>query len=169
MLSKYRERLLNFVLKRVNNLDDAEEITQETLISCWDSWPMFQGKSNRFTWMCGIAKHEIADFYRKQKLKQVVFSRLPWLKELVSEALGPELAYQELEAKKKIVKTLKNLSEGYGQILRLKYIDNLSMKEIGTKLELTVKAVESRLTRARLAFAKEYAKEDFPVRLITDD
>ena len=64
---------------------------------------------------------------------------------------------------------LKNLSEGYSRILRLKYIDNLSMKEIGTKLELTVKAVESRLTRARLAFVKEYAKEDFPVRLITDD
>ena len=169
MLTEYRERLLNFVLSRVNDLNDAEEITQETLISAWDSWPMYQGKSNRFTWMCGIAKHEIADFYRKKKLKQIVFSKLPWLQELVSEALGPELAYQELETKKKIVKTLKNLSEGYSKILRLKYIDNLSMKEIGVKLELTVKAVESRLTRARLAFVKEYAKEDFPVRVIADD
>lgn len=169
MLSQYREKLLKFVAKRVGDFNDAEEITQETLISAWDSWPMYKGKSNRFTWIIGIAKHEIADFYRKKKLKQVVFSKLPWLKELVSEALGPELAYQELETKKKIVKTLKNLSEGYSQVLRLKYIDNLSMKEISQKLNLTVKAVESRLTRARGAFQKIYVKENCKNWAFTDD
>jgi len=86
-----------------------------------------------------------------------LFSRLPFLKELVSEALGPELAYQELETKRKIVATLKHLSEGYARILRLKYVEELSMRQISQKLNLTVKAVESKLTRARLAFQKVYA------------
>lgn len=152
-----RKKLLGFVNRRVADPADAEDIVQETLIAVYDSLPLFKGRSAFFSWCCGIAKHEISDFYRRKKLKQVVFSRLPWLKELVSEALGPELAYQELETKKKIVKTLKHLGEGYARILRLKYVEERSMRQIALELNLTVKAVESRLTRARLAFQKVYA------------
>ncbi len=148
---------------------DVEEIVQDTLISAMDSLPTFKGKSSEFTWLCAIARHEIGDFYRRKKIKQIVFSKLPWLKELVDEALGPELAFQELETKTRILKTFKNISEGYHQILRLKYIEGLSMKQIAHKLNLTVKAVESRLTRARLAFQLEYDKEDYPLRDFADD
>lgn len=152
-----RQKLYQFIASRVGDPADAEDITQETLISIYASLPLFRGKSAFLTWAYAIAKHELADFYRKKKIKQVVFSRLPFLKELVSEALGPELAYQELETKKKIVATLKHLSEGYSRILRLKYVEERSMQEIAKELNLTVKAVESRLTRARLAFQKVYA------------
>ena len=155
-----RSKLLRFVGAKVSDRADVEDIVQETLISIYDSLVLFKGKSSFFTWACAIAKHEIADFYRKKKIKQVVFSRLPWLKDLVSEALGPELEYQEIEAKTKILKTLKKLSEGYSRILRLKYIDGLSMRQIAGELDLTVKAVESRLTRARLAFQKIYDLEE---------
>jgi len=156
---EYRERLMRFVGRKVGSQEDIEEIVQETLIAALDSLPTFKEECSLYTWLCAIARHEIADFYRRKKIKQIVFSRLPFLKDLVCEALGPELAYQELEKKRKIVRTLKNLSEGYSQILRLKYIDGLSMKEIAQRLEITVKAVESRLTRARLAFQKVYVNE----------
>jgi RNA polymerase sigma-70 factor (ECF subfamily) len=158
--AKLREKLVRFVSAKVGDRADVEDIVQETLIAIYDSLPLFRGKSSFFTWCCSIAKHEICDFYRKKKIKQIVFSRLPKLKELVSEALGPELAYQELETKKKIVATLKHLSEGYSRILRLKYVEELSMRQIANQLNLTVKAVESRLTRARLAFQKVYADQE---------
>lgn len=155
-----RQKLVCFISRRVSDPADTEDIVQETLISIYDSLPLFKGKSSFLTWACGIARHEISDFYRRKKIKQIVFSRLPWLKELVSQALGPELAYQELETKKKIVRTLKRLSEGYSSILRLKYVEELSMRQIAQELGLTVKAVESRLTRARLAFQKLYETQD---------
>jgi len=155
-----RQRLVRFVATKVSDRADVEDIVQEALISIYDSLVLFKGKSSFFTWACAIAKHEIADFYRKKKIKQVVFSKLPFLEGLVSEALGPELAYQELEAKTKIVNTLKRLSEGYARILRLKYVEGLSMRQIANQLNLTVKAVESRLTRARLAFQKIYVDQE---------
>ena len=155
-----RQRLVRFVATKVSDRADVEDIVQEALISIYDSLVLFKGKSSFFTWACAIAKHEIADFYRKKKIKQVVFSKLPFLEGLVSEALGPELAYQELEAKTKIVNTLKRLSEGYARILRLKYVEGLSMRQIANQLNLTVKAVESKLTRARLAFQKIYVDQE---------
>lgn len=155
----YQVRLLNFILKKVDNRKDAEEILQDTFLSALDSLPLFKGGSSLYTWLCSIARHETIDFLRRKKIKTIVFSRLPFLKKIVSQALGPELALQEKELKLKIWQTLKSLSEGYREILRLKYIDGLSVAEIADQLKITVKAVESKLSRARLAFQKEYAKD----------
>ena len=153
----FRQKLTRLIARKVADPMDVDEIVQDTLLSALDSLPGFKGQSQLFTWVGGIARHEIVDFYRRKKIKQIVFSKLPFLEKLVSQALGPELAYQELETKTKILATLKRLSEGYAQILRLKYVEGRSMAEIAERLNLTVKAVESRLTRARLAFQKAYA------------
>jgi len=155
----FKPKLLRFIDQKVGARKDAEEILHDTLLSALDSLALFKFKCTLLTWLKVIAKHEIADFYRKKKIKTIVFSRFPFLEKLVDQALGPELALQEKELKAKIAKTFKNLSEGYCQILRLKYMEGLSMAEIASKLGKTVKAVESQLFRARLAFQKEYAKE----------
>jgi len=156
----YQPRLLNFILRKVNNKKDAEEILQDTFISSLDSLPLFSHRSSLYTWICSIARHEIAHSYRWKKLKTIIFSRLPFLKKIVDQALGPDLALQEKEAKQKIYRTFKNLSEGYSQILRLKYIEGLSMAQISQKLDKSVKAVESKLFRASLAFQQQYVKEN---------
>lgn len=146
-------KLKNFISQKVDSPSDAEEILQETLISASSCLELYSGKSSFFTWLCGIAKHEISDFYRKKKIKTILFSRLPWLENLATEALGPEQILLRKEAIKKVKTSLKGLSEGYQQVLRLKYYQGLSVKEIARQLNETVKAIESRLTRARKAFA----------------
>ncbi len=153
---QYQKRLLNFILQKVETLEDAEEILQETMLSALDSLPLFRGRSSIYTFLAAIAKHEIADFYRRQKIKTFLFSRVPGLENIVSQALSPEMALEEKEIKDKVLYTLKSLSEGYSQILRLKYVDGLSYREIGQKLKKTVKAVESKLARARQAFSQAY-------------
>ena len=151
---KYKNPLFSFILKRCQNGDDGEDILQETLTSALNSLPNFRFKSPLFSWLCGIAKHEVVDFYRREKIKTVLFSRLPILENMASEALGPEGNTLKQELKKEIKEVFYQLSEGYWKILRLKYIEGLSMKAIAKKLKITVKAVESRLTRARNNFKK---------------
>jgi len=152
-------KLKKFIEQRVGNLEEAEEIWQETLISANECLALYSGKSSFFTWLCGIAKHEINDFYRKKRIKTILFSRLPWLENLATEALGPEQILLKKEAIKKVRKILANLSEGYQQVLRLKYYQGFSVKEIARQLNETVKAIESRLTRARKAFTEAFAAD----------
>lgn len=149
-------RLRNYVFKKVLGTNEAEEIFQEVLASATDSLALFQGKSQFFTWLCGIANHEIADFYRKKKIKTVLFSHFPFLETIASEALTPDETLEKEELRKEVKKVLAVLSEGYGEVLRQKYIDGLSMKEIAKKAKTTIKAVESKLTRAREAFRKRW-------------
>ena len=149
---EYRQRLLHFVLLKVADPRDAEEIVQDSLLSALYSLPSFLGKSSFWTWLCAIARHEIGDYYRKKKIKEIFFSRLPWIKSLVSEALSPELALEEKEMKMKIIRCFLEMTEGYREILRLKYIEGLSVGEIARQGQETIKAVEMRLRRARFAF-----------------
>ena len=58
---------------KVFDKNDAEEIVQETLVAASLSYPLFKGNSTFLTWLCGIANHEIADFYRRRKLKTLYF------------------------------------------------------------------------------------------------
>ncbi|MBN1263427.1 MAG: sigma-70 family RNA polymerase sigma factor [Candidatus Pacebacteria bacterium] len=152
----YRKRVLNFILQRVENLEDGEEILQETFISVFEALPFYSARSTLLTWICGIARHEVADFYRKKKIKTVVFSFFPGLEGFVSRALSPEGILEQKEAREKIKKILALLAEGYEQVLRLKYIEGFSVAQIAQELDETQKAIESRLTRAREAFGRLY-------------
>lgn len=153
-----RQYLLNFILTKVEAQEDAEEILQDSFLSFLDSLPAFKKNCSLFTYLCSIAKHEIADFYRKKKIKTFLFSHFPGLENLASQALDPETALEEVELKKEVLQTFQHLSEGYGRILRLKYIDHLSYDQISQILKKSAKAVESKLSRARLAFVAAWPK-----------
>ncbi len=156
---KYSPALFTFISVKVGKREDIEEILQDTWISILDSLPLFEFKSSFLTWAKSIAMHEVADFYRRRKIKSIVFSRLPFLENLVSEALGPEMVYQQKEVRRDLEKAFTRLSEGYGKILRLKYVEGLSMAQIGSRLNISIKAVESRLSRARAAFQREWRRD----------
>lgn len=163
-LSKYSPQLLKFIKRNIDNEEDALDVWQETLISASESLPTFGGKVPFSAWLFGIARHEISDYFRKKKIKTFLFSHLPFLENLASEALGPEEMAIEKEMKEKIKEVLGNLNEGYSLILRLKYIDGISVKEIARKLGVTPKTIESRLTRARVAFREIWILENEKIK-----
>jgi len=155
---RFMPKLRRFFTNRLASQKDAEEVAHDTFLSVLDALPSFDGRSQLSTWIMGIAKHELVDYYRKKKIKAVLFSKLPFLENLLDQALSPQLALEEKQLKQRIVKTLQNLSEGYALILRLKYIEDLSVAEIAKELEISYKAAESRLSRARLAFQQAFVQ-----------
>ncbi len=158
---EYSPALFFQISSKVGKKEDVEELLQDTWISILDSLPIFNFKSSFLTWAKSIAIHEVADFYRKRKIKSLIFSHLPFLENIISEAFGPEMVYQQKEIHRDLEKVFARLSEGKAEILRLKYVEGLSMAKIGHLLKISTKAVESRLSRARLAFQKEWQK-DYP-------
>lgn len=170
---RFQKPLFSFILKRIGNTEDAKDILQETMASALKSLPGFEFRCSLFSWLCTIARHETVDFYRKKKVKAILFSKMPILEEIADQALSPEGEHLKEELKEEIKNILKQLSEGYSKILRLKYVEELSVKAIAGILKITAKAVESRLTRARNKFkilwrkkvsdnlAKEYLRSPF--------
>lgn len=152
--NEYFFGLKKFISKKIDNLDDVEEITHDVLMAGFNSRSTFNHKSSEFSWLCGIAKHKVIDFYRKKKLKTIIFGNLPVLEEVADKALGPEGEGLKNELKTEIKLMLKDIGKGYGKILRLKYVEGFRVEEIAKTLCISVKAAESRLIRAKIKFRK---------------
>ncbi|MFH1840550.1 MAG: RNA polymerase sigma factor [Candidatus Shapirobacteria bacterium] len=159
LLEQHFFRLRAYLGRRISDFEVREEILQETLAAAQQSFPGFAGRSSFFTWLCAIANHEAADYYRKQKIKIILFSRFPWLEQLAEEALGPEQKLLRKELSLRVTHALARLNEGYRHVLRLKYYQGLSVAQIAAQLHVSYKTIESRLSRARLALAKVYSPD----------
>jgi RNA polymerase sigma-70 factor (ECF subfamily) len=153
---KYRRSIKKFVSQKIEDEGLVEEITNDVLWSAWESRENFNHKCEEFSWICSIAKHKIIDYYRKKKIKQVLFSNNPIYEEIADKALTPERDALKNELLEEIKDTFAELNEGYGKLLRLKYVDGLKIKEISKMLKISLKAVESRLSRAKKQFREAW-------------
>jgi len=147
---KYHPQLLRFVLFKISNHNDAEEIVQEIFINCLKHLPVFNETSSILTWMKSIARHEIADYYRKKYAKKAVCT-LP-----LFESLSDELLSDSQEVAQKVSLVLKKMRKDYRELLLLKYVDGKRIKTIARELKRSFKSVEADLFRARKDFKEIY-------------
>jgi RNA polymerase sigma factor (sigma-70 family) len=149
---RYTPKLTALIRMKVRNPSDAEEILQDTLFGFLEAIRDFQGASSIQTFLFAICNHKIIDYYRRKKLKQIVFSQTPNLEALVSPLLNPEQELDTVMLKEKISNVLEGILPHYRQMIIWKYMDNLTVSEIAHNLAVTLKGAESQLFRARKAF-----------------
>lgn len=152
----YQPKLHRFIHAKVENLHDVDDILQDTLFAFLEAIRDFQGKSSMQTFLFSICNHKIIDYYRRKKIKQIVFSQMPNLESLVSPLLNPEEAFDVTLYKEKIQIVLGKLIPRHRHILQLKYIEDLSVADIAKKFAITFKSAESILFRARKAFVEAF-------------
>lgn len=62
----YGDRLFRYAFSRVRDESSAEDLLQDTLITALKSRDRFKGDSSELTWMTGILRNKIFEFYRRQ-------------------------------------------------------------------------------------------------------
>ncbi len=146
----YHKKLLKLILMKVSIKKDAEEIAQDTFMSCLKHLPLFRGESAIWTWMVKISQHEVADYYRKRYAKKAIHALS------LDEFLLSTKIDNAHDTSEKVKLALSKMSQEYREILLMKYVDNKKVKEIAAILGRTIKAVESDLFRARVEFKEIY-------------
>jgi RNA polymerase sigma-70 factor (ECF subfamily) len=163
--AEYFARLYRFARVRLGGDEDAaEEIVQATLIKAVAKVHTYRGEAALFTWLCTFCRHEIAAWFERTG-RTVTLSLadessgartlLDAIATLTHD--GPERAFERQELSRLVHCALDHLPGHYGHALEWKYMDGVSVDEIGTRLGLTYKAAESLLTRAREAFREAFA------------
>lgn len=153
---KTQPLVINYVRKKISHPQTAEEITQDIFIAFLEGLRDFHFRCSLKTFLFTIARNKIVDYYRKNKIKKILFSHLP---KFVVEEISAVFIEQDLERReieRKIKKIFSFLPKEYRRILRLKYIEEKKVKQIAKILQISFKATESLLFRARKAFIKLY-------------
>lgn len=161
---EYFPRLFRFTVERTNgDADLAEEIVQRTMCQVVRNMKKYRGEALLFTWLCQICRNEFAMYLRKQGSGQrrvVPFEDNPAVRaalESMSAGLeNPEGEKSRADLARFVRVTLEYLPARYATALDLKYMRGYSVEEIARTLDVSTKAAESTLSRAREAFKEGF-------------
>ncbi len=156
LVRRYERPLYAFVFRTLRERESTQEVVQDVFIELFEALRSYKGEAALKTYLFSIARNKTIDRIRRKKIKKILFSAIPpfILERLRTMVIDDELDRSMIETK--ITTVLSSLPNDYGVIIRLKYIEGLSVKNIATKMKLTVKASESLLFRARRSFISLY-------------
>lgn len=162
---RYFERLYRFTLARAgNDADAAEEVVQEAICKGLANLRSYRGEAAMFTWLCQICRNTLSTYCEvrnRDRVRSVPFDESEEVKAAfesltASISTDPQHETSREELREIVQKILDYLPDRYGQVLEWKYVLGFSVLEIAGKLDMSEKAVESMLSRARSAFRQEF-------------
>ena len=99
-------RVYAYLLSRTRDVDLSEELTQQVFIAAIDGRDRFDGRSDSVTWLCSIARHKLADHFRRLERDERRANRVV-VREL---ALGaPTDAWVAVESREAVATALASL------------------------------------------------------------
>jgi RNA polymerase sigma-70 factor (ECF subfamily) len=163
----YATALYRFAASRLGpDSQQAEEVTQATLLKAITKLDTYRGEAGLFNWLCTFCRHEISAYYkrRKRRPREVELTEESHeIRRALDSAAGgahdaPDTSLSRKELADQVHAAMAELPPRYGDVLEWKYLDGLSAREIAGRLGLSLKAAESLLTRARKAFREGFAR-----------
>ncbi|MCJ7769495.1 MAG: RNA polymerase sigma factor [Dehalococcoidales bacterium] len=155
------DHVYSLVFNQVDrNHEVAQEIVQETFIAAVKSVKFFQVRSSISTWLYSIANRKVADFYRRKKSEEKHRVGYDIESDKMSDSSQSTAAHGETEDLNIVVRqALLKLPLHYRQAIIFKYVEGLSVSDIGEIMGRTEKSVEGLLSRARKELQDELATQ----------
>ena len=144
IIDEYYYGLVAYLNRYLGNLDDAEDMAEETILTLTTRRPTFRGEASFKTWLYAIGRNRTCEFLRENHRTVVVSP----------EDLNEAAAMQE-SAMDGLVR------EENRQILALLYYDEWSVSEIATAFGKSRHSVNGTLRRAKKALEQELKREGF--------
>lgn len=140
--------------------DRADDLFQETFLAAWEHLAEYRGESTLESWLLGIARHKVEDYYRS-RLREAEPLDEPSKSSLEGE--DKETLFiaglDDERRRRKIQEILRRLPEAYALALIWRYWEKRPAKEMAELSGKTEKAVERLLARARSLFRERWQSE----------
>lgn len=158
----YFARLYRFVARRVDDPQTCEDVVQEAMIKAIRNLHGYRGEAALYTWLCQIARNEISNYFQRFGRREALTVSLdddPDVRAALESLDHGHVEDADRLAVEQLVQlTLDYLPEKYARALEWKYLEGLSVEEIGERIGSGVIAAQSLLARARSAFRRGFTE-----------
>jgi len=145
LYDRYQPSIYRFVLIKVSRREDAEDITHQAFLHAWQHISTYTHRGFPFSsWLYRIARNKVIDHYRTR-------GREPYLEELDAESFVEETnLHVTLDVRMtlaRVHRALKHLKEEHHDVIVMRFIEDLSVKETAAALgksEGAVKLIQHR-------------------------
>jgi len=153
LLNRYWDDVYNFQLKRTNNESNAEDITIESFAKAFEKIKTYKDKFVFKTWVITISKNLHIDQLRKNKIK-LNFNESDEFNIIIENSPSAEDNLINEQKLKSLKSKINKLKPSYKKVIELKYFDELSYKEMSTKLNQPINNIKVRVLRAKKVLAE---------------
>lgn len=164
LIRRYQDRLFNTVFRVLGNVEDAQDVVQETFLNAYRSLGSFKGDADFFTWLYRIAWNAAISLKRKQRVALSIHPGLnghPGIDPLdSSDGNQPSHALEKAEQEGRIQDALNRLSPEHRAVLVLKEMEGQKYETIAEILGVPVGTIRSRLHRARMELREILERDD---------
>lgn len=144
--NNFNDELYFFILKKVKNTDDTNDIFQNTFLKIHKNLSKLKNETKVRSWVFQIARNEIINHYNNEA---VYVGKLDMTKETSLQDYHHICCYD---------KFIDGLPKIYKQVIELIYIEGKKQKEVAEELEISLENVKARIKRAKNILKKNFNK-----------
>jgi RNA polymerase sigma-70 factor (ECF subfamily) len=173
LVVRYQDRLYNYLYRMTGSREDAQDLTQETLVRAYRALPRFNIEQPFRPWVYKIATNLAINHLKGRKPALELEEWVPG-KSLDD---SPEHWAESREVQRIISQSIAELPETYRTVVLLRHVEDMAYEEIARALDVPLGTAKVRLHRARAllqeklaaaglhAQAERFATEDTTVTL----
>lgn len=160
LVELYKDKIFHLAYRMLNNKHEAEDAVQETFLRVYTNLHKYDTNQKFSTWIFRIGTNLCIDKLRKRKNTYSLDAEMPdgegndYYSLMPADEETPEKQVIVSETQQQIRKAIDRLPEKYKSVVILRYLQDLSLQEIGEVLDMPVTTVKTRVHRGR-----EYLKK----------
>lgn len=152
LYSRYSSKIFGKCLTILREEALAQDATQEVMMKILLNMSKFGGKSKFSTWVYSITYNFCIDYTRKRKKdKSSYYEDVSEFEDIVDDIDDKELLEMRIDRMKEI---MDRIPADDKSILMMKYLDGMSIREIGETIDKTESAIKMKIKRAKMRFVK---------------
>lgn len=152
VLNEISQKIRGYLIKKLSNSDNAEDVLQEVLISIHRARHTYDSSRSLMPWIMSIVKFRFNDYLRKHyrsSLKDYVE-----ISELQDKIADNDVTNEGFDSEL-LKKALQKLPQKQRKVVELMKVEGYTAKEVGGKLDMSVSAVKVTAHRAYKKLRKE--------------
>jgi RNA polymerase sigma-70 factor, ECF subfamily len=154
IVNRYKDQLLNFAYRFLNNQEEAEDVVQETFLRIFRNKHAYRQIAKFSTWVYTITGNLAKTELRKRKRRKYVYITDMGFDdreyEIADAHANTEKEVEGLFQEKYIQKAIQELSPRFRQVILLVDVQELPYEEVSKIMQVPLGTVKSRVNRARL-------------------
>ncbi len=154
LVRRYRNDVVALAYHFLRDREEAWDISQEVFVKAHGSLGRFRGDASFKTWVLRITANRCKDFFKKRRLKTVVFDEAIGAGESASGIPGPAKALEARELGEAIQAALDTLPVKHRTAFVLREFEGMSYEEMAGVMGCSMGTVMSRLHHARKKLQK---------------
>ena len=159
LVNRYKDKLLNFVFQFLGDIEQAEDVVQDTMLRLYEKKHYYKEIAKFSTWIYTIARNLANTELRKRKRRKTTYLshlskeerqfEIPAVQDDVDQSLHNEFINDRIQS------AINNLPEHFKLVIILRDIQELSYDDISNIVEVPLGTIKSRINRARIQLQAE--------------